>query len=180
MSKTFLGSTIWLPSYHCLLPRFHGPLWTYSSSLSTAPTKLPFLRDGIFDQFHQPCYHIIVLLILSIVTLPRRSCPRGVSIVRLTIRLNAFVYQIFSYFAVLELLLDFLERTPSPTASLSLLLDVLHLCGYLAISPCVVSHIVVLYCDFLDISTRLPWLSSHVFCVVVCIVFLSSFLPFTL
>ena len=47
--------------------------------------------------------------------------------------------------AALELLLDFLEQTPSPAASLSLLLDVLHLCGYLAISSCVVSHIVVFY-----------------------------------
>ena len=54
-----------------------------------------------------------------------------------------------------ELLLDFLKQTPSPAASLSLLLDVLHLCGYLAISSCVVSHIVVFYCDFLDISTLL-------------------------
>ena len=58
--------------------------------------------------------------------------------------------------AALELLLDFLEQTPSPAASLSLLLDVLHLCGYLAMSACVVSHIVVFYCDFLDISTLLP------------------------
>lgn len=57
--------------------------------------------------------------------------------------------------AAMELLLDFLEQTPSPTASLGLLLDVLHLCGYLAISPGVVSNIVVFYCDFLDISTLL-------------------------
>ena len=42
-----------------------------------------------------------------------------------------------------DLLLDFLEQTPQPLTSLGLLLDVLHLCGYLAISSCAVSHIAI-------------------------------------
>ena len=50
--------------------------------------------DGIFAQFHPPCSHIIDLFIPSIATLPMRCCPRGVSIAKLTIRLNAFVCQI--------------------------------------------------------------------------------------
>ena len=51
MSKTLLGFTIWLPAYHCLLPRFHGTLYTYSNfGRNNVVYAISFTDRGQFEK----------------------------------------------------------------------------------------------------------------------------------